>query len=201
MRVFAGTSTQPIVDAPALDIVSPDAPYAPFALAGQRWLLPCLDDLGSYNCHVPPPQIQMVTLAGAASQHFMVTARIRGAMEEITYTGGGGSAGWYVGGGTNDGADNKYEMDVSAPAQHYYLNNGAPGCNCSRAFDYTLQFPIDGNATVVFTATGQDTLQWANYDASRVPITFAGVTTTPDPTASSRNSTCSTFTKARCRRA
>jgi hypothetical protein len=72
-------------------------------------------------------------------------------------------------------------MDVSAPAQHYYLNNGVPGCNCSRRFDYTVQFPIDGNATVTFTATGQDALQWANFDATHTPITFGGVTTTPDP--------------------
>ena len=155
---------------------------APGVLAGQRWLLPCTSgNLGNHNCSCAAPQTQMVTVPGDGSQHYTVTIRIRGAMEQITYANGNGGAGWYVGGSTSDTGDNIYSMHVSSPAQTYYLNNGTPGCTCSTRYDYMATFPLDGGATVTVLATGQDTLQWGNYDSTFTPITFAGVTTTPSP--------------------
>jgi hypothetical protein len=47
--------------------------------------------------------------------------------------------------------------------------------------DYMASFLVDGGATAAFFSSGQDTLQWGNYDSSGNPITFAGVTTNPDP--------------------
>lgn len=166
-----------LVDGPpdAIDLTAPNV------LAGQRWLLPCTNNLGNHNCNCVAPQMQTATVPGDGTKHYMVTVRIRGAMEQITYTGGSGVGGWYIGGFTADTADNIYRMDVSSPPQHYFLNNGVAGCTCSMRYDYTASFPIDGGAAVTFTATGQDTLQWGNYDSSFTPITFSGITTTPDP--------------------
>jgi hypothetical protein len=162
--------------------VAPDAsPAPPFAMAGQRWLLPCLNNLGNYNCNcAATPVQQTVTIAG--TQRWQVTIRIRGVMEAIGYSGGtAGSGGWYVGGIPGDGADNTYELTVSTPSQHFYLNLGAPTGQQSFVYDFTAMFEVDGGATITFIADGQDGLQWGNYGPSHTPWTIPGVTTTPSP--------------------
>lgn len=163
---------------------TPDASPAPFVLDGLRWTIPCITPLGNQNCScTTTPLTTVVSVAGAA--RWNVTVRIRGALEGLVYGNGaaaGGTSGWYVGGDTNgDGGDNVYELTISSPAQHYYLNDGSSGHNYSIAFDYMATFPIDGGATATFYSTGQDGLQWANYDSTGQPITFQGVTTTPSP--------------------
>jgi hypothetical protein len=180
-----GAASPPSIDAPA-DVaidVPPDAPPPPFAMAGQRWLLPCLNNDGNYNCNCADgPQTQTVTIAG--TQRWMVTVRVRGVMEAITYNGGtAGADGWYAGGAPGDANDNVYELDVSAPAQHYYLNRGTPTAQQSFVYDEMATFEVDGGATVTFIADGQDQLQWGNYGPgpAHTPWTIAGVTTTPDP--------------------
>jgi hypothetical protein len=159
-----------------------DATPAAFAMTGQRWLLPCTSLVSdSYACSCGGPQIQSVQLTGSASEHWMVTVRIRGAMEAIGYTGGAANSdGWVVGGAPSDTVNNYYEMAVTSPPQNYFLNNGVPAAH-SYSYDYTASFPVDGDATIVFEANGQDGLQWANDDADQQPITFSGVTTNPQP--------------------
>jgi len=161
-----------------------DAQAAPFAMSGQHWHLPCTSaDLGNYNCYCATgPQDETVTIGGTSSQRWAVTVHIRGVMEAIGYSGGAaGNSGWYVGGVPGDGADNYYELSVSLPAQHYYLNRGTPTGQQSFLYDYMATFEVDGTATITYEANGQDGLQWGNYDPSHTPWTIAGVTTTPSP--------------------
>jgi len=167
----------------AVDVMA-DAQPAPFVLDGLRWTIPCITPLGNQNCScATAATTTMVTVPGTGTWN--VTVRIRGALEGLVY--GHGTApppgsGWYVGGDTNgDGGDNVYELTISSPAQHYYLNDGPSGNNYSIAFDYMATFPVDGGATATFYSTGQDGLQWANYDHDGQAIRFTGVTTTPDP--------------------
>ena len=164
--------------------MAPDAPLAPFVLDGLRWTIPCITPLGNQNCScTTTPLTTVVSVPGTGQWN--VTVQIRGALEGLVYGGGtsaGSTSGWYVGGNTNgDGGDNIYELTISSPAQHYYVNNGPSGNNYSIAFDYMATLPIDGGATATFYSTGQDGLQWANYNSSGQPIRFPGVMTTPDP--------------------
>jgi hypothetical protein len=182
----AGGGGDAAVDAaadPAADAEADAAPPAPTAMNGQHWLIPCLVDKGNQNCTCSTmPGMETVTIPG--TQHWNVTVRIRGVMEGFTYQQGMPTvgSGWYVGGnGTNDGGDNIYELTISSPPQHYFLNQGPTGHNYSVAYDYMANVMVDGGATVTFYSSGQDGLQWANYDQNSQHIQFAGVTTVPDP--------------------
>jgi len=166
----------------AADVALPDASPAAFAMAGQHWHLPCTSaNLGSYNCYCASgPQDETATIAGTG--RWMATVRIRGVMEAIGYNGGSaGASGWYVGGVPGDGADNYYELVVSLPAQHYYLNRGTPTGQQSFLYDYTATFEVDGGATITYESNGQDGIQWGNYGPTHMPFTIPGVTTTPSP--------------------
>jgi hypothetical protein len=101
-------------------------------------------------------------------------------MEAITYSGGStGTSGWYEGGSPGDGANNVYRITVSSPSRTYWINRGTPTGQRSFLYDYQETLEIDGNATVTFFASGQDTLQWGNYDGNGTPMTInslAGIT-------------------------
>lgn len=175
----ASTSDGDPSDGVSLDGAAPTpdaAPTpAPFALTGHRWQLACLDNLGNFNCHCPVPQTTMVTLTGDSTR-WNVTVRIRGIMEAITYNGGSaGTSGWYVGGNPGDGANNVYRLTVSSPSQTYWINRGTPTGQRSFLYDYQETLQIDGNATVTFFASGQDTLQWGNYDGNGTAMTINGL--------------------------
>ena len=172
------------IDADAATVGSePDAPVMPFAMAGQRWHLPCSNNLGNRNCNCATgPQIETVVLAGKATERWVVTVRIRGIMEAITYTGGiAGLQGWYLGGAKGDTANNYYRMVVSSPAATYWINRGTPTGQRSFVYDYMASLAVDGNATIMFESNGQDGLQWGNYDAAGAPQTIANVPTNPSP--------------------
>jgi len=175
---------QLVADAPP-DAAPEGPPPAPFAMAGARWLLPCTSgDLGNYNCNCAPSAIvQNVTLSGRASDQWSVSIRVRGVMEALRYGNGTAtSGGWYIGGDTNgDNGDNYYELQISQPSAHFYLNDGTPTAQQSFLYDETETIVVAGDATLTFTANGQDGLQWGNYDASHTPITIAGVTSPAQP--------------------
>lgn len=172
-------------DAALADAALPDAPgppAAPFAMSGLRYKLPCTVPLPMHNCNCQTGiLVTSVQLDGLASQHWMVTVHVRGALEAMGYHGGMQVPnGWYVGGDKNDNGNNFYALSISSPPQTYWLNPGTPTSQRSFRYDYMATFAIDGGATATFSWSGQDGIQWANYDGAG-PITFSGVTTTPDP--------------------
>jgi hypothetical protein len=173
------------VDASVVDGAPADAPVvAPSVLAGLQWLLPCTTpNLGSYNCNCAlGPQTRQVSVPGTAGERWVVTARIRGVMQNAAYINGvAGNGGWYAGGAPFNATDNYYSIVVSVPLQRFYINNGVPTPQRSFAFDYSGSFVVDGGATVTFESNGQDGIQWGNYDQDRLPIVLDGVTTTPQP--------------------
>ncbi len=176
------TAGYTVVDVMPSGLDAMPAQPSPFAMTGQRWLLPCLNNLGNKNCNCAPLLTNDQTLTGSSAERYVVTVRIRGVMEAFGYGGGtAGPGGWYVGGLQADFGNNVYSIIVSSPAQHYWLNGGTPTAGRSFLYDYTVSFPVDGDATLTYTAAGQDGLQWGNYDAAGQPITIPGVTTTPDP--------------------
>jgi len=191
----AGDDAQVVADAArdgatdAARDAPPDAQPAPFALSGMQWEIDCKTNL---NNATPPgcscdgtsaSYVRSVQLTGGASEHWLVTVRVAGAMEALNFANGTAAGnGFYVGGDTGgDGGDNFYRIDVDHPAQHYFLNDAVVNKNYSIAFDYTAQIPIDGDAKVTFTASPQDTAQWQGVLQDGTPIAFTGLTA-PGPT-------------------
>ena len=174
--------------APALDASagggSQDAAVpAPFVMAGQKWHLPCSNNLGNRNCNCATgPQIETVMLAGNANERWTVVVRIRGIMEAMTYSGGiAGPQGWYVNGTKGDTANNYYRLVVSSPAATYWINRGTPTGQRSFVYDYMANLTVDGNAVITYESNGQDGIQWGNYDATGAAQTIANVPTNPSP--------------------
>jgi hypothetical protein len=162
------------IDAP------PDAQPAAFALDGQRWLLPCTgsgDGSGLCPCTLSIPT-QTVELSGDTTI-YQVVIRIRGVFELTPYgSGGSGSGDFYIGGTAGNDYSNIYEISVSSPLQHYFINseNSAASTGVVAA-DYEAKIAIAGDATVTFTANGQDGLEGENS----ADLTIPGVVTMPSP--------------------
>lgn len=177
----AADSAPDSVDAP------PDAPPSPFALSGMRWMIPCTaaGPAGNTSCtcaQTSSSYSTTVVLAGSATEHWQVSVHIAGVMEGLQFANGtpDASSQWYIGGNTGgDNGDNFYEIIVSSPSQHYYLNNAPSGNNYSVPMDYTAAFPIDGDATVMFVASPQDMYEWQGVNASDQQLTIAGYTAPP----------------------
>ena len=164
----------------------PDGPaVTAYDLAGQRILMPCGTPIMAFGCSCPvSPVIQSVTLDGTAAQRFSVTIRVRGALGVETYSGGtpGGSTAFYTGGLPTDAAYDNYSIAVTSPPGTYWLNHDVTiPSTSSVALDYIATFSVDGGATVTFTGDCRDGQQFKNLDGMGQPITFAGVTTVPDP--------------------
>jgi len=157
---------------------------APFALTGQDWLLPCIVNAtpNSHACTCSPTALSVTRLlGGTAGERWHVTVRVRGVMERMGYSNGSGSAGWYVGGNPDDGANNYYKLTIDNPASHYFLNAGNSSQSNSWEFDYEATFDLDAGATLTFESSGQDSIQWEGVDPNDQPISVAGITDPPQP--------------------
>jgi hypothetical protein len=178
-RASGYVASDAAIDSRAID-APPDAQPAAFALDGQRWLLPCTgsgNGSGLCPCTTSIPT-QTVELSGD-STIYQVVIRIRGVFEVTPYgSGGSGSGDFYTGGTAANDYSNIYELAVSSPAQHYFVNSANSITSSGVvAADYEAKLPIAGNATVTFTANGQDGMQSENSE----DLTIPGVVTTPSP--------------------
>ncbi|HUS29080.1 MAG TPA: hypothetical protein VMZ53_11235 [Kofleriaceae bacterium] len=163
----------------------PPPPAPPFMLTGANWLLPCVTNGMPYQtaCTCSGGIVtQAKSVGGMAGERWHVTVRIRGVMEQMTYSGGTptGSTGWYTG-GTYGGGNNYYGFTVSAPASTYFLNNGPAAQTNSWPFDYQVTFDVYAGADVTFYAAGQDGVMWEGVTAGDQPISVAGVTDPAQP--------------------
>lgn len=180
---FRGRGEPIDVDAPrVVDQATPDAAPTPFTMTGARWKLPCLDnnDPNANACHCAGGVItDTVELAGTG-ERFHVRARIRGVVETMNYAGGSTMNAWQTG-GAPVGGNNWYAMTVSAPLAIYYINAGSGNQNYSTAFDYEATFDVDDDATITFSWSGSDSIQWEGVDMTGADISMAGVTDPPQP--------------------
>jgi hypothetical protein len=159
---------------------------APFALTGVGWLLPCSP--GTENtphsnaCHSPSSsQVHVVLIGAVGGARWHVTARVRGVMAYMAYTGGTAMGDWYVAGQPGDASNDYFELTVSSPAQHIFINAGNSDTNHSWVYDEMVAFDIDANAAATFTANAQDGLQWMGVDALGVAISIPGITDPQQP--------------------
>lgn len=145
---------------------------------GLRVELPCLGTgNASVNCDIPNANDESTTIAGEPGTDYVVTIRVRGVVEQKTYSDYSESDGmWIVGGVPDGGSWNIFRLEVSSPEQTYYLNSGASGYDECYALDIQKTILMTHGATLtLFAGSGGDNLGTINMDGMREPIIISGV--------------------------
>ena len=165
------------------DPVSNDNNNAPVAeLAGGRVGLPCTGaGSAAVNCATADNAISSATLLGEDQTSYDVTLRIRGVVEQKTYTDVVSSDGMWAEGGTPDASSfNVFKVEISSPPQTYHLNAGASFIDHCFSVDFTKTVVVDHGATVALSAdAGGDGLGTRNIDGNDQPIVVPGIPPAP----------------------
>jgi hypothetical protein len=150
------------------------------ALDGLRWELPCNALASETVCDTDNSLSLQTALSGTPGQLYAVHLRIRGVLEEKTYT-GGNPVGSFLRNGTPAVDDwNTYALTVSDPAQTLFLNPGISGNYYCVGVDDTVTIAMRGGATVRLWAEVYDAQQITNVDITGQPIRVPGVAPYPE---------------------
>jgi hypothetical protein len=118
------------------------------------------------------------TFGGEKGMRYKVTIRFRGVVEPMMYKDGKQVGDYfYIGGEKNNATYNIYQITVSSPAQHYFLNRQDAVGHKIFTIDYTQTIEIDAGATVTFHGDGQNGQMITNFKKLVVP----GVAPAPQP--------------------
>ena len=118
------------------------------------------------------------TFGGEKGKRYQVTLRFRGVVEPMMYKNGKQVGDYfYVGGEKNNGTYNIYQISVSSPKSHYFLNRQDSCGHRIFAIDYTQTIEIEGGATVTFFGDGQNGHLITNFKKLVVP----GIAPAPKP--------------------
>ena len=162
------------VDLAGVDLAAIDLAGIAAALDDLSWVLPCTVDVDSQSCSDANPPPAVATMSGTPGQAYDVTLRFTGVVEEKTYQGGSSDgAFWQIGGTPASDGFNWYRLDVSSPAQTYYLNRGASNIQHCFAIDYTEVVRVDAGATVTATVNDIGGHEIKNIDAAGHPLVAA----------------------------
>jgi lysozyme len=152
------------------------------ALDGFRIELACTGAVSGFSCPSAPKTSGIVTLGGDPAVTYSVRIRVRGVVEQKTYTGGtNDGAYWQIGGTPGSDTYNVYELDVPAPAGIFYMNRGASNIHYCVPLDYEQTVLMAGGTTVKLAADPVDAYEIANLDETGQPILVQDVP--PYPTA------------------
>ena len=143
------------------------------SLTGLLWELPC-SDANSPACTTVPTATVSATVGGATGVTYDVTVHLRGVIEQKSYSYGCADQYWLSGGADNGDTYNVYELTISSPPQHYFLNTGSSGITHVWALDYQKTFRADAGATVTLDAASKDNQEIRNIDANGQPISITG---------------------------
>jgi len=149
---------------------------------GLRVELQCIEPgSSSVSCYMPDADDETTTISGDAGTTYIVTIRLRGVVEQKTYTDYSDSDGmWIVGGVPDGGTWNIFRLEVSSPAQTYYMNSGASGYD--ECYELNIQKTIvmeHGATLTLFAGSGGDNLGTLNMDGNDEPIIVSGVSPYP----------------------
>lgn len=154
------------------------------SLDGLLWKLPCTGAIDDTSCDSDPTVTVTTTLGGTSGVTYDVTLHFRGIVEPKQYTGGcADGTQWLSGGADNGDIGNVYELRISSPLQHFFLNLGDNQLGHPVTLDYTKLIRIDAGATVTLFAASKDAAELRNRDANAngaPPLTIAG-TAVPQP--------------------
>jgi hypothetical protein len=118
---------------------------------------------------------------GEKGKRYQVTLRFRGVVEPMMYKGGKQVGDYfYIGGEKNNATYNVYQISVSSPKSHYFLNRQDKVGHQIFSIDYTQTIEIDGGATITFHGDGQNGKMIANFkklvipDVAPAPLPYNG---------------------------
>lgn len=118
---------------------------------------------------------------GEKGKRYKVTLRFRGVVEPMMYKDGKQVGDYfYIGGEKNNATYNVYEIKVSSPESHYFLNRQDKVGHQIFTIDYTQTIEIDGGATITFHGDGQNGRLISNFkklvvpDIAPAPMPFNG---------------------------
>jgi hypothetical protein len=149
---------------------------------GLRVELECLGTgTADVNCYTAYVDEESTTIDGDAGMTYDVTIRLRGVVEQKTYTDYTSSDGMWIEGGTPDGGSfNIFRLHVSSPDKTYYLNSGASGYDECFLIDIQRTIVMDNGAVLTLLAdSGGDNLGTRNMDGDEEPIVVTGVAPYP----------------------
>ena len=107
---------------------------------------------------------------GEKGKRYKVTLRFRGVVEPMMYKGGQQVGEYfYVGGEKNNGTYNVYQISISSPPSHYFLNRQDKVGHQIFTIDYSQTIEIDGGATITFHGDGQNGRLITNFKKLVVP--------------------------------
>jgi len=183
-----GDDADPTVDAAAADAArvdagGPDAGGVAAAIDGLRWEIPCMARTQPELCRTQTAPITVsALLSGAPGASYDIALRFRGVVEPKTYTGGTRDGSWQMGGTPAGDTANIYRLQVSDPAQTYYVNAGMTRPSnmlFCEALDFMKTVRARAGAMVTLTAEPLDALQIVNRDQSGTPIVVPGIRPAP----------------------
>jgi hypothetical protein len=115
---------------------------------------------------------------GQPGKRYKVTLRFRGVVEPMMYKNGQQVGEYfYIGGEKNNSTYNVYQISVSSPKSHFFLNRQDKVGHSIFTIDYTQTVEIDGGAEVVFFGDGQNGKLITNFKKLVVP----GIAPAPAP--------------------
>ncbi len=101
---------------------------------------------------------------GEEGKRYKVTLRFRGVVEPMMYKGGEQVGEYfYIGGEKNNATYNVYQISVSSPQSHYFLNRQDKVGHQIFTIDYTQTIEIDGGATITLHGDGQNGRLISNF--------------------------------------
>ena len=104
------------------------------------------------------------TFGGEKGKRYKVTLRFRGVVEPMMYKGGERVGEYfYIGGEKNNGTYNIYQISVSSPKSHYFLNRQDKVGHKVFTIDYTQTIEIDGGAKITLHGDGQNGRLISNF--------------------------------------
>lgn len=107
---------------------------------------------------------------GEPGKRYKVSLRFRGVVEPMMYKGGQQVGDYfYIGGEKNNATYNVYQISVSSPESHYFLNRQDKVGHQIFTIDYTQSIEIDGGATLTFHGDGQNGRLISNFKKLVVP--------------------------------
>ena len=110
------------------------------------------------------------TFGGEKGKRYKVTLRFRGVVEPMMYKNGKQVGEYfYIGGEKNNATYNVYQLSVSSPESHYFLNRQDKVGHQIFTIDYTQTIEIDGGATITFHGDGQNGRLISNFKKLVIP--------------------------------
>jgi hypothetical protein len=130
------------------------------------------------TCTSASPAPEHAVFHGTPGVTYVATLRIRGVVEEKSYSGGTQTGHWNEGGSPGAGLWNIYALQVEDDV--FYLNAGTGGQLQCVGLDYEATVLVEGGTTLVLSSDDPDDCQVRNRDWLGTPLVVPDIPPAPD---------------------